>query len=306
MSARLESSTLSSEMSINRKILEQVIEASAEPLIIVRVDRPDWPVVLSNQAFDSIGGEDTRQQPFADVIEQLVGRELALEISETVRSQQETSFPVELGSKEYLLALRPLPLPSEKDARFYVAYWRVGAGTGGVSGSDMHHELLKAKRRIRDLSRDDPVTGLLNERAFREVLEHDWAVASREKSTLSLVLFTLDEFDAYVDVFGRHAADSCLRRVGQAVRRCLRRASDVVGRLEGAKVIVLSHASDQEGVHEFAARIAAAVRELGLHHPRSTVSKFVTMSFSVAAGNAAEHKGTAKKLLDELLSGAAQ
>jgi len=291
-------------MPINRKILEQVIAASAEPLVIVRVDHPDWPVVLSNQAFDSIGGEDTRKQPFADVIEQLVGRELALEISETVRSQQETSFPVELGGKEYLLALKPLALPSESDVRFYVAYWR--GGTGAVAGSEMHHALLKAKRRIRDLSRDDPVTGLLNARAFREVLEHDWAVAAREKSTLSLVLFTLDEFDAYVDVFGRHAANSCLRRVGQAVRRCLRRASDVVGRLDDAQVVALSHASDRDGVQEFATRISTAVRELGLHHPRSTVSKFVTVSFRIGAGNAAEKNSSAKELLDELLSGAAQ
>jgi len=306
VSAQLESSTLSSEVFIKRKILEQVIEASAEPLVVVRVDHPDWPVVLSNQAFDSIGGEDTRKQPFADVIEQLIGRELALEISETVRSQQETSFPLELDGKEYLLVLKPLALPDETDARFYVAYWRGGGGTGAVAGSEIHHALLKAKRRIRDLSREDPVTGLLNASAFHEVLEHDWAVAAREKNTLTLLLFTLDDFDAYVDVFGRHAANSCLRRVGQAVRRCLRRASDVVGRMDGANVMVLSHASDLDGVHEFATRISAAVRELGLHHPRSTVSKFVTVSFRIGAGDAAEKNGSAAQLIDELLSGAAQ
>jgi len=289
-------------MSINRKILEQVIEASAEPLVILRVDHPDWPVELSNAAFDSIGGEDTRKKPFADVIEQLVGRELALEISETVRSQQETSFPVELGGREYLLAMKPLPLPGQSDARFYVAFWRGGAGAGAVAGSDMHHALLKAKRRIHDLSRDDPVTGLLNDKAFRDVLEHDWAVAAREKSSLALVLFTLDEFDAYVDVFGRHAADSCLRRVGQAVRRCLRRASDVVGRTDGARLIVLSHAADEEGVREFASRISAAVRELGLHHPRSTVSRFVTVSYRVAVASAAAKGQTAKSFIGDLLS----
>jgi diguanylate cyclase (GGDEF)-like protein len=291
-------------MSINRIILEQVIEASAEPLVILRVDHPDWPVELSNAAFNSIGGEDTRKQPFADVIEQLVGRELALEISETVRSQQETSFPVELGGREYLLALKPLSLPGQSDARFYVAFWR--GGTGAVAGSDIHHALLKAKRRIRDLSRDDPVTGLLNDRAFRDVLEHDWAVAAREKSPLALVLFTLDEFDAYIDVFGRHAADSCLRRVGQAVRRCLRRASDVVGRIDGAKLVVLSHASDEDGVREFASRISAAVRELGLHHPRSTVSKFVTVSFRVGVASAAGDGQTAESLIDDLLSDQAE
>ena len=293
-------------MPIKREILQQVVESSSEPLVIVRVDHPDWPVELSNPAFEAIGGQDTRDKPFADVIENLVGRELALEISETVRSQQETSFPVELGGKEYLLALKPLQLPNDKDPGFYVAYWRGGNGVGGVAGSEMHHELLNAKRRIRDLSRDDPVTGLLNGRAFREVLEHDWAVAAREKSTLSLVVFTLDDFDSYVDVFGRHASDSCLRRVGGAIRRCLRRASDVVGRLEGAELIVLSHASDEEGVREFATRISTAVRELGLHHPRSTVSRFVTVSFRIAVSGAPDSKKSAQEFIDALLASAAE
>lgn len=287
-------------MSIDQKVLEQVISASAEPLFIVRVDHPDWPVVLSNPAFDSIGGEDTVDKQFGDVIEHLVGRELALEIAESVRAKQETSFPVELGSREYLLVLKPVEPEAKPDARYYVAFWRNGAGGGAVAGTEMHHALLKAKRRIRDLSRDDPVTGLMNARAFREVLQHDWAVAAREKSTLALVLFTLDDFDAYIDVFGRHAADSCLRRVGQTVRRCLQRASDVVGRIDGANLVVLSHASEEDGVREFASRISAAVRELGLHHPRSSVGRFVTVSFDVRATSGGAHK-SADQFLDELL-----
>ncbi len=288
--------------SINRKILEQVIAASAEPLLIVRIDHPDWPVVLSNAAFESIGGEDLRQKPFADVVEQLVGRDLAVEVSESLRSHDETSFPVELGGREFLLALRPLLLANETVPKFYVAYWRAGAGAGAVAGSEMHHELLKAKRRIRDLSREDPVTGLLNEGALAEVLEHDWAVACREKSPLSLVVFTLDEFDAYTEVFGQHAADSCMRRVGQTVRRCLRRASDVIGRMQGDQVVVLSHASDDVGVREFAGRIAAAVRELGLHHPRSSVAKFVTVSFEIGVSTDAAEEMSARAFLDDLLS----
>ncbi len=290
--------------SINRKILEQVIEASAEPLVIVRVDHPDWPVVFSNHAFESIGGEDPRKQPFAVVIEQLVGREIALEISEALRSQQETSFPVELSGREYLLVLKPLAIDDESAPRFYAAFWRGGAGA--VTGSDMHHALLKAKRQIRDLSRDDPVTGLLNERAFCDVLDHDWAVAAREKSSLALVVFSLDEFEAYIDVFGRHAADSCLRRVGQAVRRCLRRASDVVGRLDSNDIVVLSHASDESGIQEFAARISATVRELGLHHPRSAASKFITVSYRVGLSSNASTRQSARQFLDKLVSGSAQ
>jgi diguanylate cyclase (GGDEF)-like protein len=286
---------------VKRDILEQVLASTTEPVLIVSVDQADWPVAFANSAFVPIGGADVAGKPFADVIEEIGGRELALEVSESVRSGQETSFPVESRSREYLLVLKPLQLSGDKTARNYAAYWRSSSGSTTADGAEIHHALLKAKRRIRDLSRDDPVTGLLNGRAFREVFEHDWAVAARDKGRLSVVVFRLNEFDAYVEVFGRHASDSCLRRVGSAIRRCLRRASDVVARPDGACFVALSHASDEHGVREFAARISTAVRELGLHHPRSSSSKFVTVTFEVAVADTASDERDAAGFLDALL-----
>ncbi len=288
--------------SIDRQILEQVIAATSEAMLVVRVDQPDWPVVLANPAFAAITSGEVLKKPFADVIEDLAGREMAIEVSETVRAQDEASLPIESNSREYLLALRPLKLPNEDTARFYVAYWRSGTGAATAAGAEMHHALLKAKRRIRDLSRDDPVTGLLNRHAFADVFEHDWAVAARESGKLSLVTFTLDNFDAYLEVFGKHATDSCLRRVGQAIRRCLRRASDVVGRPDSHRFVVLSHATDEDGVRDFAGRISAAVRELGLHHPRSSSSKFVTVSYAVSVVDIGTEKRRASEFLKDLFA----
>ncbi len=289
---------------LQRKILEQLVEGSSEPVVVARIDRPDWPVVLCNPAFDAISGQkSTLKCPFADVVEQLVGRELALEISESVRSGQETSFPVELSGREYLLVLRPISQGDEKNIKFFAAYWRGAAGpVGAAADGDMHHALLKAKRRIRDLSRDDPITGLLNDTAFREVLAHDWAVAAREQSALALVSFSVDDFDAYCEVFGKHATDSCMRRVGQAIRRCLRRASDVAARVNDDKLIVLSHASEEGAVRDFAATISTTVRDLGLHHPRSSVSRFVTVSFHVCLMQAGQDAGSAEEFLDKVLT----
>jgi diguanylate cyclase (GGDEF)-like protein len=116
------------------------------------------------------------------------------------------------------------------------------------------------------------------------------------------VTFTLADFDAYLEVFGRHAADSCLRRVGQAIRRCLRRASDVVARPDGQRFIVLSHATDEDGVRDFAARISTAVRELGLHHPRSNSSKFVTVSYDVSVADVSTEQREAREFLENLLT----
>ena len=192
---------------------------------------------------------------------------------------------------------------TEADAgpRYYAAYCRGGAGAPHGGNAEMQQALLKAKGRIRDLTRSDPVTGLFNARTFRETFDHDWAVAARENGTLALVVFELDDFDAYVDVFGRHAADSCLRRVSQAIRRCLRRASDVVARIDEHRFVVLSHSSDANGVREFAESIAAKVRELGLHHPRSSAGRFVTVTFGVAVTEAAKDERGAAGCLDALL-----
>lgn len=290
---------------LGRDVLQQLIDGSAEPIFVARIDHPDWPVVLSNPAFTSIaGGDDVLNKPLADVVEKLVGRDLALEISETVRGGHETSIAIELGSREFLLVLKPLTGEGSDRARHYVVYWRGAAGAGHAVDAEIQQALLKAKRRIRDLSRDDPVTGLLNERSFREVLAHDWAVAAREHASLALVSFKLDDFPAYLEVFGRHAADSCQRRVAQAIRRCLRRASDVAARIDSADgdcLVVLSHSSDESAVNEFAARISAAVRELGLHHPRSKESRFVTVSYRTTVKSAGTGRSTDDDFLQDVL-----
>jgi len=287
---------------LQRKILEQLIAGSAEPVVVAQINSTDWPVVLSNPAFAGIAGaEDILKKPFADVVEQLIGRDLALEISETIRAGHETTIPVEIGNREFLLVLRPLDSDGKSTVKFYAGYLRAGAAAGEI---EVQQELLKAKRRIRDLSRDDPVTGLLNARAFRDVLDHDWAVAKRERSSLALVSFALDEFDQYIEVFGRHAADSCQRRVAQAIRRHLKRASDVAARVNGEKgdrLVVLSHSSDEASVLDFASRIAISVRELGLHHPRSKSERFVTVSYQTTVKEAGADETNAANFLDSVL-----
>jgi diguanylate cyclase (GGDEF)-like protein len=237
------------------------------------------------------------------VVERLVGRDLALEVSETIRAGQETTIAIEMHGRDYLLVLKPLTA-ADDGASYYVIYLRGAAGSSFAADSEVQQALLKAKRRIRDLSRDDPVTGLLNEQSFMEILAHDWAVAEREKSSLSLVSFVLDDFNAYLDVFGRHAADSCQRRVAQAIRRCLRRASDVAAKIrrkDSDYLVVLSHASQEDGVREFAARIATAVRELGLHHPRSRAARFVTVSWTSHVMEAGKDGKSANDFLQETL-----
>jgi len=293
---------------LQRAMLEQVVDGLAEPLFVVRVDHPDWPVVFQNAAFVTLSGQiDALKRPLADLVEQMLGREIAVEISEVIRGAQDATIAVEMHGREYLLVLKPLPSAHDSVPRHYAAYWRMVTSVGHAADSEMQQALLKAKRRIRDLSRDDPTTGLLNARSFREVLEHDWAVALREQASLALVAFTIDDFPAYLEVFGQHSGNSCRRRVAQAVRRCLRRASDVAASIDvedsdnGHYIVVLAHSSEEQGVDDFAARISEAVRELGLHHPRSGESGFVTVSYQTVVEIPGVTVSSAEEFLAQVL-----
>lgn len=291
---------------LQQNILTQLIDGSAEPVIVAKIQHSDWPVAFCNSAFRALAGDTkTTEQPFAEVVENLFDRALALEISETVRARSESTIPVEFNKREYLLVLKPLNSRGADEPDYYVGYLRGAAGSTATVDAEVRQALQSAKRRIRDMTREDPATGLLNARAFRDVLDHAWSIAKREKSSLSLVAFTLDEFDKYQEVFGRHAADSCQRRVAGAIRRCLKRASDVAARIDGergGKLVVLSHSGDASAVGEFAARIATSVRDLGLHHPRSKAGRFVTVSYRVSVAEVAADSDNAEQFLVAALS----
>ena len=279
-------------------VLEAVLKHLPDPVIIVNSGHSAWPISFANAAFRDLAGSLSLDGPVADMCETLLGRTAAVDVSEAIRRREPTRIPVEIAGRECILDVSPLVGVE------YVVIYLLTVHGGGLAPADAAtaEALLKAKRRIRDLDRDDSITGLLNERGFRDILAHDWAVAAREKNTLTLVRFQLVDFDAYEEVFGRHASNSCLRRVGRAIKRSLRRASDIVARFDDDSLVVLSHASDEASVRRFADSIAASIRELQIHHPRSSEDRFVTLEQRVLSTESGGRASSADLLLDKLLS----
>lgn len=288
-------------------VLEALLSASAEPLTVVQVDSPDWPVIYANPAFAALAEREIAGgTPFPDVVEPMIGRDMMREASSALRSRAATTLPVDVASREFLLELVPVPAERSDGDVYVAAYLRTASQRlPRAAGTDSFRALARATRRIRDMSGDDHVTGLMNEKAFRDILDHDWAVAARENASIGLTVFRFDDFDAYNAVFGRHGADSCLRRVAGIISRYLRRASDVAARLDGPSggfIVALSHGSDEAAQREFAGRIAASVRDLRLHHPRSKVDRFVTVSFRTGAFKPRAGRPTAAEGLRGLLT----
>jgi diguanylate cyclase (GGDEF)-like protein len=78
----------------------------------------------------------------------------------------------------------------------------------------------------------DPLTGLLNHRAFQERLAEELKRAERGEYPVSLVSLDLDDFKAINGALGHAAGDRALRTVAAALRDELR-AGDVCGRVGG-------------------------------------------------------------------------
>jgi len=130
--------------------------------------------------------------------------------------------------------------------------------------------------------RDDKLTGLLRRGYFDELLKRDIGIAQREKHAVSLFLFDPDYFEPYRELFGRPGADQTLRRVGRTIGACFRRASDLCARFDDTRLVSVCTGMTPEQATKHAESVLARIRDLAIHHPRSAVSRFLTMSAGVA------------------------
>jgi len=110
----------------------------------------------------------------------------------------------------------------------------------------------------------DPLTGVLNHRAFYERLEHELARAERAGSHVAVIVVDLDDFKALNDTRGHVAGDTALRRVAAAIRSTCR-AVDIPGRLGGDEFAVILPDVETD-LDALAARLLEAIgAHAGLH-----------------------------------------
>ncbi len=97
---------------------------------------------------------------------------------------------------------------------------------------------LQAERVIHHHATVDPVTGLLNRRAFGERLREMLAQATSDGRRMALLMIDLDRFKAVNDTLGHHVGDLLLRQVGRRLRQVLREG-DVIARQGGDEFTAL-------------------------------------------------------------------
>ncbi|MDR1080438.1 MAG: diguanylate cyclase [Deltaproteobacteria bacterium] len=104
------------------------------------------------------------------------------------------------------------------------------------------------------LASRDPLTSLLNRRAFMECLDREFAKAGRHNTPLSLIMLDIDHFKSVNDTFGHQTGDKILKWVSQVLEGTVR-TGDIVGRIGGEEFAILLPWTGQDQARNLAERI---------------------------------------------------
>ncbi|HEU4483950.1 MAG TPA: GGDEF domain-containing protein [Povalibacter sp.] len=104
-------------------------------------------------------------------------------------------------------------------------------------------QMQHAAQRISDLAATDQLTGLLNLRAFEDVLQQEHRKAERFGRPYALVMIDVDDLAPINETLGHDAGSQVVAAVAAAIARSIR-ASDVAARVGGDDFVVLLTEAD--------------------------------------------------------------
>ncbi|WP_157033204.1 GGDEF domain-containing protein [Loktanella sp. S4079] len=163
-------------------------------------------------------------------------------------------------------------------------------------------QLRRLQQRVNAVGRSDPLTGLLNRRAFS-------AAAMRvlpQKG--ALLVLDIDHLGSINQAHGRSAGDVCLLALAQRCRE-LTRVTDIIGRLDGASFAIYMPGAPADSASDIADRLADGIQvcsrgqvheatiSVGAVVVRGQPSIEVLLRFAERALNRAKAEGRARVIL---------
>jgi diguanylate cyclase (GGDEF)-like protein len=120
---------------------------------------------------------------------------------------------------------------------------------------------LDAMGDLSRLAQTDPLTGLLNRRAFDERLARAQAAAQRYRRPLSVVIADIDHFKAINDAHGHAIGDQVLIAFAHLLQ-VQSREVDAVARIGGEEFAILMPEVDAAGAAGYAERLRHTVQQM--------------------------------------------
>jgi diguanylate cyclase (GGDEF)-like protein/PAS domain S-box-containing protein len=273
---------------VDPSILKSLVDCAPEGVVICSMAADKhWRAIFVNPAMQRLTGYDA---------EGLIGRDLRFlqaddrdqEALNKVRAALRDRSACHVLLRNYRRDgslfwndMTLVPLDSGTEPAHFASFHREGGVLSTErTGGDPRDPAMSTQTMLAYL-RDDKLTGLLRRSYFEDLLKRDWGLAQRESRRLTFLLFELDHFAQYREIFGRQGAEQSFRRVARVVGGCFRRASDLCGRFDEDQIAALTSGIDLSNAAKLAEVVLGRIRELAIHHPRAGASRYLTASAGV-------------------------
>lgn len=211
---------------------------------------------------------------------------LALEVGVFITLRRRVLSPLLLSTRHMMELMRgrlnqllPAVQRSDEIGELQAAVHALQASLQRTQELEAERETLITE--LRQLSQRDHLTGLMNRRAFDDLVPAQLAQAERHRWPLALLLFDLDHFKRINDQHGHETGDQVLQHVAQLAQAQLR-SGDLLARYGGEEFIALLPDCDDQAALALAERLRQTIQQQPLLHLPDGSMLNLSASFGLA------------------------
>jgi len=253
-----------------RSVIQQVLQHNGHEILTAETSKTAWETLQSGEVRFVIADRATTDMDEKHFIEHVrtggLPAPVYILMISTKSHDQETS---QVSADDTLF--KPI---APADLKI-----RVAIGKRILTLSD---NLLQAQDQLESLALVDPLTNLLNQKAFLHSASGELERARRNQSPLSLIVLDIDNFKALNEQHGDKIGDDVLRLVAQVIRE-KSRPYDCIGRWSDDEFISALPGVIGADAEKVAGRIINGVRAMQITPKEGGPPLNVEMSAGVAA-----------------------
>jgi len=144
--------------------------------------------------------------------------------------------------------------------------------------ASLNDELSRTNERLEKTAITDSLTSLFNRRHFDSVLIKELQRATRQRTSVSLLIVDNDFFKQFNHLYGHTAGDECIKNVSSCIRQVFKRSGDLPARYGGEEFTIILSGCDGLELQERAETLRRAIVELGIPHRDSNAEKILTVN----------------------------
>lgn len=144
------------------------------------------------------------------------------------------------------------------------------------------YELKIIRKELEVIAHTDGLTSLANRRSFDLAMDKEWKRATRNQTSISVILLDIDLFKQYNDRYGHLSGDDCLVHVANLIAANVNRSGDIAARYGGEEFVVLLPDTELAGAVMVAENIRLSLLNANIQHSASPFG-IVTISSGVVS-----------------------